>query len=260
LLLTLACNLGSGSAPLEGQPAPESDQATQPSNDPSQPTENITTGGLCDNALYPVKQGATWTYLSTGSPSGDFSYTDTIAELRADGFTLTSQFTGLTRTQEWACETGGLKALELGGAGAAASISTQGTTAEFTSSDITGISLPKEITPGMQWEYSLKMQGVTAMPGNQNAQSTGTFSMTMQEIGRESVTVPAGTFEAVKLQSTSLVQITADFQGLQVPVTINGSSFVWYAPGVGYIKSVENSDYGGTAFTSTTELQSYNIP
>jgi hypothetical protein len=82
----------------------------------------------------------------------------------------------------------------------------------------------------------------------------------MQEMGKETVTVPAGTFEAVKFQATSLVQITADFQGLQVPVTMNGTSLIWYAPGVGYIKSVENSDFSGTPFTSTTELQSYSLP
>jgi hypothetical protein len=251
LILSLACNIGTSS------PTQENGQTSNPTQ-PS--TNNSITGGLCDNALFPVKQGATWTYFNTGSPSGDFSYTDTITDVRADGFTLTTQFTDLVRTQEWQCEAGGLKALEMGGTGAAASISTQGTNAEFTTTGVTGISLPKEITPGMQWQYSLNMQGVTAMPGDQNAQSTGTFSLTMQEMGKETVTVPAGTFEAVKFQATSLVQITADFQGLQVPVTMNGTSLIWYAPGVGYIKSVENSDFSGTPFTSTTELQSYSLP
>lgn len=201
-----------------------------------------------------------WTYASTGSPSGDFTYTDTISEVRADGFTLSTRFTDLTRVQEWVCEPGGLKALEMGGTGAAASISTQGTTAEFDSSDVTGFSLPKEITPGMQWQYSLKMTGITAMPGDQNAQSSGTYNLTMQEMGKETVTTPAGTFEAVKFQATSLMQLTADFQGVQLPVTMNSSSLIWYAPDVGFIKSIENSDFGGTPYTSTTELQTYNIP
>jgi hypothetical protein len=47
---------------------------------------------------------------------------------------------------------------------------------------------------------------------------------------------------------------------MQVPISINASSMVWYAPGVGFIKSIENSDFGGTPYTSTTELQSYIIP
>ena len=246
LTITLACNIGS----------PES-----PTTNPAQPSPKTpATGALCDNPLYPVRQGATWTYFSSGSPSGDFSYTDTISEVRADGFSLSTQFTGLVRTQEWICESGGLKALEMGGAGAAASISTPGSTTEFASSDVTGISLPKEVTPGMQWQYSLKMTGVTAMPGDQNAKSSGTYNLTMQEMGKETVSIPAGTFEAVKFQATSLIEITADFQGVQLPVTMNGSSLVWYAPGVGVIKSVDNSDFGGTPYTSTTELQTYSIP
>ncbi len=255
LVITLACNLGAPNASA-AEPGATSNPAQ-----PIAPTAAIpANGGLCDNPLYPVRQGASWTYASTGSPSGDFTYTDTISEVRADGFTLSTEFTGLVRTQEWVCEPGGLKALEMGGAGAAASVSTQGTTAEFASSDVTGVSLPKEITPGMQWQYSLKMTGVTAMPGDQNAQSSGTFNLTMQEMGNETVTIPAGTFEAVKFQSTSLIQLTADFQGVQLPVTMNSSSLIWYAPGVGFIKSIENSDFSGTPYTSTTELQSYGIP
>jgi len=176
-----------------------------------------------------------------------------------DGFTLTSQFDGVSRAQEWHCGQDGLQALQIGG-GSAAGISTQGITAEFMTSDVTGISLPREITSGMQWQYDLKMQGTMAMPGDQQSPSSGTYSVTMQEMGRESVTVPAGTFETVKLQANSNVDIMTDFQGIQVPVKYTGITLIWYAPGVGYIKSVENGDFGGTVFSVTTELQSYQIP
>jgi hypothetical protein len=52
----------------------------------------------------------------------------------------------------------------------------------------------------------------------------------------------------------------AVFEGLEVPVKFNGTTITWYAPGVGYVRSVENGDFGGTAFSATTELQSYHIP
>src|SRR6266508_5721324 len=71
--------------------------------------------GQCANAYYPVREGATWTYASTGSPAGNYGFTDTISSVRDDGFTLTSQFGELTRTQEWACKPEGLVALQLGG-------------------------------------------------------------------------------------------------------------------------------------------------
>jgi hypothetical protein len=252
MFFIMACNLGS-------QPLSET-QTTQPTTPNAFEPIIPVAGVLCDNELQPVTQGATWTYKSTGSPSGDFTYTDIISEVREAGYTLTTEFTGLTRTQEWECLPEGLRALQLGGGGASASISTQEMTSQFKTVEVTGISLPKSITPGIQWQYSLTMQGITAMPGDQQAESKGTFTFAMQEIGTETITVPAGTFEAVKFQSTSTVEVTAEFQGMQVPIVMNGSSIVWYAPGVGYIKSVENSDFGGTPYIATTELQSYNIP
>jgi hypothetical protein len=217
------------------------------------------TGGLCGNPLYPVRQGASWAYINSGGPNGTFAYGDTISEVRADGFTLTSQFNDLTRTQEWACEAGGLKALELGG-GTTASVTTQGITAEFTTSDITGFSLPKDLFSGMQWHYGLTIEGIIPMPTGEQAQSNGTYLVTSQEMGRETVTVPAGTFEAVKIQTSSTVDILVPFGNEQVPIKYSGTSMIWYAPGVGYIKSVENWDFGSAPFTSTTELQAYVIP
>jgi hypothetical protein len=224
-------------------------------------TSGVSSGpsGTCDNALYPVKQDATWTYASTGGPNGSFTYTDTITNVRADGFTLLSQFADVTRAQEWRCEADGLKALQIGG-GSAAGISTQGITAAFTTLEVTGISLPREITPGMQWQYGLKMLGTLAMPGDQQSPSNGTYSVNLQEMGQETITVPAGVFETVRFQANSNVDIMTDFQGVQVPVKYTGVTLIWYAPGVGYVKSVENGDFSGTVFSVTTELQSYRIP
>jgi hypothetical protein len=72
--------------------------------------------------------------------------------------------------------------------------------------------------------------------------------------------VPAGTFEAIKIQSNSAVDIMAVFEGMEVPVKFNGITITWYVPGIGYVKSVENGDFGGTIYSTTTELQSYKIP
>ncbi len=217
------------------------------------------TGELCNNPLYPVRQGASWAYINSGGPNGTFAYSDTISSVRMDGFTITSQIASLTRTQEWACEAGGLKALELGG-GTTANITAQGITAEFTTSDITGISLPAVIASGQQWNYDLKIHGSIPMPTEQQAESTGTYSIIMQEIGWETVTVPAGTFDAVKIQANSTVEILVPFGNEQVPMKYTGASITWYAPGVGYVKLVENWDLGGGPYTATTELQTYMIP
>ncbi|GAB4498943.1 MAG: hypothetical protein OHK003_12970 [Anaerolineales bacterium] len=247
LVFITACNGGnqSSTAPLPTI-ASTGESSQNPANE------------FCDNPLFPVKSNASWTYFSKGGPNGDFSYTDTITEIRQGGFVLTSQFPTLALTQEWLCTPEGYVAQQLGG-GTTASVSMQNMISDFKTIQISGLSLPRTIAPGMQWQYILTMQGLVAMPGEQT-QSPGTFFLDMHEVGSESITIPAGTFEATKIQAAFNANIDVDFQGSLVRYTINGSSILWYAPGVGFIKSIENIDFSGTTFTSTTELQSYKIP
>lgn len=215
--------------------------------------------GTCANPLYPVIQGAAWTYASTGSPPGPFLFTDTITEARVDGFTLTSQFKDLTRTQEWACKPEGLLALQLGG-GPMAGISAQGLSAQFESSNVTGISLPVDMQNTQQWTYGLSMKGTIAMPDNQASQADGSVSSTFQVLGAESISVPAGTFNAIKVQVNSEYTLNTSFQGFLMPLNFSSTTIIWYAPYVGWVKSVENSDLGGSPYSSTIELQSYGFP
>jgi len=250
LLLSLSACDAEGAAPQD---------VVLPALQTSEPGISPTASELCNNALYPSAQGAIWIYASTGGPSGAFVYTNSITEAREDGFTLTTQINGQSHTQEWLCQSDGLKALQLGG-GSAAGISIQDMTSDLTTSDVMGISLPQSVTPGMQWQYSLRLQGVIVMPGDPQAPANGVYSVTMQELGQETVTVPAGTFDAIKIQSNSAVDIMSSFGGSDVPIKFNGTTITWYMPGVGYVKVVENGDFGGEFFSATTELQSYNIP
>lgn len=225
---------------------------------PAGQTTSDTVSALCDNSLFPVKQNASWAYYSSGGPNGDFAYTDTITSLTQNGFVLTSQFPALSLTQNWICAPEGYIAQQLGG-GTTASISMQNMITDFKTLQVSGVSLPRTITTGMQWQYNLSMVGAVAMPGEQT-QSPGTFALTMQELGAENITVPAGTFDATKIQATFTANIDVDFEGSPIRYTVNGTSLLWYVPGVGFAKSIENIDFSGSSFTSTTELQSYNIP
>ena len=251
-----------------GQSVGEPTQATTPpgaaAGETSAATEpGVSVAGLCDNPLFPVVQGSTWTYTNTGAPTGDFSYTDAITAVREDGFTLTTTFDiqsqQLMRTQEWSCTPEGLVALTLGGANAAG-LSTQNMTAEFTTSDVMGVTIPSNITPGMTWSNSLNIQGTMKLPGDQTATATGAVTMNFVEISTESVAVPAGTFDATRVDVTSNFNITASFQGTDIPVQVTGTSTLWYAPGVGLVKSIESGNMGGAPISATTELQSYSIP
>jgi len=240
--------------------APDIHQATEPP--PPAPTETpVPTAapeGLCSNPLYPVKAGATWTYASTDSLTGGYSFTDTITDVRDDGFTLTSQFDNLVRTQEWACRPEGLASLTFGG-GAAAGLSTSGVQMDLTTSNVQGVNLPKTVNPGDQWPYSLDFEGNMEISGT-TANVKGTGSSTFNAIGEESVTVPAGTFNAMKIHVELVLDMQITFSGVNTPAQFANSSDMWFAPDVGWIKSTSSGDIMGTTYNETIELQSYNIP
>ena len=214
--------------------------------------------GLCTNPYYPVHQGATWTYKSTGGPGGEYSFTDTISSVRQDGFTLSTQIGDITRSQEWTCSEQGLTALQLGGA-PAAMLNSQNIQLNLNVSNITGVTFPSQINPGDQWEQTLALQGNVTMM-NEQAEATGNAQMKFAAIGNESVTVPAGTFEALKVQVEVTLNLNATYQGITLPVSFNGAYTYWFAPNVGWVKATGTGNVLGNAFSDTTELQSYSIP
>lgn len=211
--------------------------------------------GQCANAYYPVREGATWSYTSTGSTSGNYSFTDTITSVRDDGFTLTSQFDNLTRTQEWACKPEGLVALQLGGG----AVTAQNLDLQVDTQNTTGVSYPNEITVGDEWDYSLDFTGKMTVSGV-SGEAQGTDKNHFTAIGVESVTVPAGTFDAMKILVDSSLDINVTVQGLSVPVAFTGSYNYWFVQGVGWVKAEGTGSMAGQSFSETIELQSYNIP
>ena len=151
--------------------------------------------GQCANAYYPVREGATWSYSSTGGPTGGYSFTDTITSVRDDGFTLTTKFDDLTRTQEWDCTPEGLVALQLGGT-SVATLNTANMKVDFNVTHVSGVTFPSEINDGDTWQHALEFTAKMNV-ANQAMDATGDAQSSFQAIGMESVTVPAGTFEAM---------------------------------------------------------------
>lgn len=214
--------------------------------------------GLCTNVYYPVRQGATWSYKSTGGPAGEYSFTDTITSVRENGFTLSTQIGDLTRTQEWTCTAEGLSALQLGGA-PAAMLNSQNIQLNLDISNATGVTFPSQINPGDQWQQTMNVTGNVTMM-NEEADASGTAQMNFSAIGNESVTVPAGTFDALKVAVNVALNVDATYEGITLPVSFSGEYTYWFAPGVGWVKSSGTGNVLGSSFSDTTELQSYSIP
>jgi hypothetical protein len=216
------------------------------------------TSGACSNTYLPVVQGATWSYDVTGGPNGTTSYTDTISALSGDSFTLTTSVQDLTRTQRWSCGADGLVALDFGGA--SATLAVANLQAEFDTTASTGVTLPADIAPGDTWSQTFTLEGSQTVSGDRPAKAEGQVEYDSTAAGLESVTVPAGTFEALRVDGTTSMDLTVHLSGFTVPMTISGTIVRWYAPGVGFIRSVEKSDVFGTELEVKTELTSYDIP
>jgi len=263
LLLTViflaACSFPSSTPTV----VPQTNQTQPPQTNATEPpvTSNgmpATGEGICANTYYPVRQGATWNYKSSGGSAGEYSFTDTISSVREDGFTLSTQFGDLTRTQEWGCQPEGLVALQFGGA-PAAMLNAQNMQLNLEVTNVSGVTFPSEIQAGDQWQHSLDLQGNMTV-ANQEGSATGNAQNNFTAVGNESVTVPAGTFDAMKVQVDTTLNMNVSYQGLSVPVTFSGSYTYWFAQGVGWVKASGTGSAVGMSFNEAIELQSYSIP
>ena len=182
----------------------------------------------CANKYLPAKNGATRIFV------GASGYTEqvTLSNLGASSFDedwQTNPVSGQKSlfTYYWKCTSAGLF---LAG--------TNNDTFVFQS----GVVVPVSFKAGDQWT-------------NNYGDLYSIFTDSYKAIGEESITVPAGTFTAMKIQVSSVSQGKSSGS-----VTGKTDGFEWWAAGIGRIKSA----YTHTAKTTTTqidrELQSYSNP
>ena len=252
LAITLtACGGGPTPTPLPvGLPTPTVDVAaptTQP--DP------------CGNLYLPVKNRVTYEYTSSGSPAGVYSFRNATSNARPEGFTVTTKFNKVTHTLNWECRPEGIVAIGIGLTDAASSLAINQFT-NFTASNVTGVILPANLAPGLEWTYALDLQGTEAVkPGDPAGNMTGRISMTFKAGNTENVTVPAGAFDAIAIEvkTVSEFRITSA-SGQNQKITAHTTYTVWYAPGVGWVKSNGSGNLNGQEYFETIVLESYKIP
>ncbi len=246
----LACNLGSGTSPAAPTAAPAT---VAPTNSISPTVASTAEGGECTNEYYPVVQGATWDYSMAGDVPGQF--TRSITKVESDAFTEQDVFSaGITRTTAWKCSDG-LIALQPE-AGAGASLSSKNIAADFHATDVSGVTVPDQLLPGATWNQSLTLEGTESING-QDVKAKNVVQMDCTAADVESVTVPAGTFEAIRGDCKTDQKVTVTIGSMEVPSDVPSVSTVWYAKGVGMVKMEETVTNGPK---STIELTSYKIP
>jgi hypothetical protein len=202
----------------------------------------------CDHPYLPLRQGASWTYASDG-----YSYTWTVSSVSGDQNNATAMvvmgFEGGSLSYEWKCGTDGVFYYTLGDyafgdTGGAVSF-------RITSQSGTPLLAPESFQPGASWtnQYTITIEaGVEGF----STTSTTEVNETHTAGPQETVTMGAGTFDAIPITTNSTSTTTSDFGSF----TTSYTSTCWFARGVGLVRCESSSE----GFSSVTELVSYSVP
>jgi hypothetical protein len=216
------------------------------------PTE-AATAGACANPYLPVIVGATWNYKLTG-PTSD-TYEHTILSVESDGFTEQDVFgVGVTRKGKWTCDNGNLIALNPP-SGDSGTVQAQNVQVNLETKEHSGVTLPATINANDTWSQTLTLEGTETINGTE-LPARNEFSNNCTAHGIESVTVEAGTFDAMRVECKTVMNLSITMGGQDTAATFNLTGTSWYTEGIGMVKNVTT----GMGLDNTTELISYDIP
>src|SRR3990172_4589328 len=116
----------------------------------------------------------------------------------------------------------------------------------FETSDASGVSIPAQIQVGDTWQQSFTMHGQMVIREGVTADANGTISQSFVATGLETVAVPAGSFEAMKVDTNIVFDLQLSMGGISLPMNFDAVSTNWWAPGIGWVKSDAAADLEGS--------------
>ncbi len=232
---------------------PPTEPAPEPTDAPTtEPVSNVA-GGNCVNPYFPVTDGRTLVYQSSDPLGGSTTYSITYGNTSDGGFTATFALEGQPEplTLEWVCTEEGLLSPNL------SSMLGEATGLEIEVLEASGVTLPAadEMEIGATWSANYAMRMVFSDESIGSMVMNQTISNSSEIVGRESVTVPYGTFDALRIETSGTVEVAMDLDGTPMPAPgIEINSTTWYVDGIGMVRE-ETPDLMGTgAGPSITEL------
>ena len=203
---------------------------------------------LCDHPYQPTGLGDAWFYSGSNTASNSYTRADVISSSGARAFSIGSNLAGVTYTVDYSCTSEGLIANNPVQQYLGALLVNPNANLEVSLISVSGITLPAEINPGDTW------QQVAEVNGTLNGTSmSGWIVFNYTAVGFEDISVPAGTFNTLRIDANIRVEVT--------PLRIlagqyNSSS--WLAPDIGMVKSTGVSDVPGLNFTDSMELTKFS--
>lgn len=222
-------------------------QAEEDSAEPP-PAEGAETA--CDHPYFPLRSGSSWTYSTTEGTS-TWSVGSAAGTADSAQATMSIVVPEITMTTHWDCTSEGIISYDFGNI----SVAEMGEVVTMDVTDSSGVFLPAAslLAAGYSWSdnYTLVMH-VTAEGVSLDTTMSAAESWTA--VGMESVSVPAGTFEALRIEGTENISMSG-FMGMGGVDTVVSATF-WFAEGVGIVRYTSAS----AGYTSVGELTSYTIP
>jgi len=131
----------------------------------------------------------------------------------------------------------------------------------------TGVTIPASISAGDSWSQTYK--GTLDVQEYDGALDF-TVTINYSAAGEEEITVSAGTFNALKVDSTIESGFILKTQGISMPLySYNATGTTWFVENIGQVKSTTQGTIEGTGqmagllseeFSDTTELIEYSLP
>ncbi len=218
---------------------------------PSAPTGSAS----CDHPYYPLRRGYVVRYQTSGGGAPVSHYRSEVTDVRPGAATLKAYFdSGLEVGQTYACQPGGALL-----ATAYVEMPTAGRRANLITRSSEGPYLPADFQVGSRWTQRFETLARTEA-GSEEAKMPDLqmlITITHEAVAEESVTVPAGSYQAIKVRSV----MKANVASADAPLVGDGSVFAqsteWWVRGVGLVKTQADSP---SASAMTVEAEAVTIP
>jgi hypothetical protein len=238
ITLFTACNL----------PERLANPTTSPTSAISSFTESIPAPtSPCANPYFPNQVGDTWEYSGSNSAVGAYTRTDTITDSGPESFTVATTLANVPYSVSYACSSTGLTADDPIQQYMGAILSSPNGPVQVQLISNTGTSLPAKISPGDTWQQTADWKAVS-----QEFNMSGRFVFNYTAVGYEDVSVPSGTYHALRVDTTIRIEVS----GFRI---LAGSyqATSWLVSDIGLVKSEGTSHVPGVDFTDNLELTKY---
>ncbi len=185
---------------------------------------SLALANLCANPFYPTDPSLRWRYRNLASQE---VYTQSFSPLGPSALLERRQFANRSETLEWRCTPTGLQVLPAG-------------EQPIPGGQVRIVRLVGVVIPAAEvwrvegrWSYRYELRGRAAF-----FDLSGHLEVDNRIVAKEWVSVPAGRFEALRVE--------ASFKG-EFGIGFGGRATYWFAEGVGVVKQVSEGNFGGAS-------------